>query len=261
MTDYQSINYLLEDSIAVITINNPPANSLSMKVMSEIDDAIRQAAADDNVRAVIITGIGGSFFAAGADIKEIVMIDSKDKGQEVSLKGQEILSGIEGLNKVVIAAINGLCLGGGNELAMACHIRIASETTKFGQPEINLGIIPGFGGTQRLPRIVGKGKALEMILTGDMITAKEALRIGLVDKIVPANEVLKHAKGLAKRITSKGMKAIKTTLDIVNKGLKETLDKGLGIEADAFGKICETEDMKEGLMAFIEKRQAIFKDK
>ena len=261
MPDFKFINFSSENKIAIIAINNPPANALSSKVMEELDDSVDAVLKDDDIKVAIITGTGGVIFVAGADIKEIANIENAAKGQELTAKGQAVLNKIEQSEKPFIVAINGLTLGGGCELAMACHIRIASDMTKFGQPEINLGIIPGFGGTQRLPRLVGSGKAAEIILTGDMVTAKEAHRIGLVDKIVPPDDVLKQAKGIAKRIASKGKLAIAAALKSMNRGLKTPLEEGLRIESEIFGKVCETEDKKEGVSAFLEKRQPKFKDK
>lgn len=261
MSDFKFISFSSENKIAIIAINNPPANALSSKVMEELNETIEIIQKDDDIKVAIITGTGSVIFVAGADIKEISAIENAAIGKELVRKGQNILNKIEQSEKPFIAAINGLALGGGCELAMACHIRIASDMTKFGQPEINLGIIPGFGGTQRLPRLVGPGKAAEMILTGDMITAKEAFRIGLVDKIVPPEDVLKQAKGLAKRITTKGKLTIAAALKSINQGLQTSLEEGLKIESENFGNTCITEDMKEGLSAFIEKRQPKFKDK
>lgn len=261
MPDFKFIGFSTENKIALIAINNPPANALSSKIMEELDESIEIVLKDEEIKAAIITGTGGVIFVAGADIKEIATIENAAKGQELTARGQAVLNKIEQSEKPFIAAINGLALGGGCELAMACHIRIASDMAKFGQPEISLGIIPGFGGTQRLPRLVGPGKAAEMILTGDMITAKEAYRIGLVDKIVPPDDVLRQAKGLAKRITSKGKPAVAAALKAMNKGMKTSLEEGLKIESEIFGTICETEDKKEGITAFLEKRQPKFKDR
>lgn len=261
MPDFKLINYSVENKVAVIAINNPPANALSSKVMEELEESIDAVLKDEEVKAAIITGTGAVIFVAGADIKEIAGINDAATGQALTAKGQAVFNKIEQSEKPFIAAINGLALGGGCELAMACHIRIASDMAKLGQPEINLGVIPGFGGTQRLPRLVGPGKATEIILSGDMITAKEAHRIGLVDKIVPPADVLKQAKGLAKRITAKGKPAIAAALKAINQGLQTSLEEGLKIESELFGKICETEDKKEGTTAFIEKRQPNFKDK
>ena len=177
------------------------------------------------------------------------------------LKGQGILNKIENMTKPVIAAINAVCLGGGNELAMACHMRIASDRARFGQPEINLGIIPGFGGTQRLPRLVGKAKALELLLSGDMLPAQEAYRIGLVNRVVPEGEVVKAARDLAKRIVSKGQVAARLIIESVEGGLKTSLDKGLLLEAENFARVMGTADAKEGVSAFLQKRQPKFQDR
>ncbi len=256
----QFVNYSVEEGVATIVINNPPVNALSSSVMVELDSAIEKVKQDPSVKAVVLTG-AGTFFVAGADIKEISEIKNAKEGEMKSAAGQAVVTKLENLRIPVIAAINGICPGGGNELAMACHIRIASERAKFGQPEINLGIIPGFGGTQRLIRISGPAAAAEILLSGDMITAAEARQIGLVNKVVPETEVLKYAKGLAKKIASKGKVAINSIMDALHRGLKVNLDEGLKIEAELFGKICETADMKEGLAAFIQKRQPKFSDK
>lgn len=256
----QYINYTVEERIATVTINNPPVNALSAPVVAELGKVFDEIKADPNVKVVIITG-AGRFFVAGADIKEIVTIASAEQAVEMTTKAHRIFGTIESLGKPVIAAINGACLGGGLELAMTCHIRIAGERARLGQPEINLGIIPGFGGTQRLPRIVGTAKAIELIFTGDMISALEAKDLGLVNKVVPDGEVLKEAKDLAKKITGKGFVAVATALKAIEEGCKVSLEDGLALESRLFGQICETEDMKEGLNAFIEKRQPKFKDK
>jgi enoyl-CoA hydratase/carnithine racemase len=213
------------------------------------------------VKTIIITG-AGQFFVAGADINEIAALKSPEEAKAVVVKGQEVFSRIQASPKPVIAAINGrFCLGGGNELAMACHIRLAEDGVRFGQPEINLGIMPGWGGTQRFPRYVGKGKALELLLTGDMINAQEAKRIGLVNNVVPVGEVVKAAKDLAKKINSKGALAIAAILRAVNQGMETTLEEGLALEADEFSKLCATEDMREGVNAFLQKRQPKFQDR
>ncbi|MBI4398259.1 MAG: enoyl-CoA hydratase/isomerase family protein [Candidatus Omnitrophica bacterium] len=247
-----------EDAVMICTIENPPANSLSQKVMGELSAAIDQFEKDPSQRVMILTGAGQFAFVAGADIRELIKIQSGREAEEMALSGQKILSKIENLSKPVIAAINAVCLGGGNELAMACHIRIASDRARFGQPEINLGIMPGFGGTQRLVHIVGMAKALELDLTGDMISAQEALRIGLINRLVTDDELMKEAVGMAKRIASKGAKATEFILDAVRKAGELPLEEGLVYEARLFGKVCETRDMKEGLSAFIEKRQPKF---
>lgn len=207
---------------------------------------------------VILTGAGEKSFVAGADITELATKDPVG-AKEFSLASQEILHFIEHFPKPVIAAVNGFCLGGGCELAMACHIRVASENAKFGQPEVNLGLIPGNGGTQRLPRLVGKGRALELLLTGNMIDAAEAYRIGLVNKVSPAEKLISTAEGILKTIFTKGPVAVKLTIEAVNHGLELTLDEGVQLESNLFGLCFSTEDMKEGTKAFIEKRKAEFK--
>ncbi|MFQ5455248.1 MAG: enoyl-CoA hydratase [Nitrospirota bacterium] len=256
----QYINLMIEDKVAKVTINNPPANALSSPVMKELQETFKELADNNDVKVIIVTG-AGNFFVAGADIKEIAAISSAERGEELTAAGQGILNIIEGMEKPVIAAINGFCLGGGLELSMACHIRIAGDRVRFGQPEINLGIIPGFGGTQRLARLVGRAKAIELILTGDVISAQDAKAIGLVNKIVPGGDVIKHANGLAKKIASKGGIALRSALKAIKEGYYLSLEDGLKLESRLFGKVCETEDMKEGLNAFIEKRQPRFQDR
>jgi enoyl-CoA hydratase/carnithine racemase len=256
----QYINYSIEDAVATIVINNPPANALSTPVMTEIEQVFGEMASNQQVKVVIFTG-SGTFFITGADIREIASIGSAKQGEDVTARGQRIFNKIETLPKPVIAAINGMCLGGGLELAMACHMRVASERARFGQPEINLGIIPGFGGTQRLARLAGQPKAVELILTGDMITAQEAKDLGLLNKVVADGEVLKQAQGLAKKIASKGQVAIRLALEAIREGYQKSLEEGLALESRLFGQICTTQDMKEGLRAFIEKRQPRFQDK
>lgn len=261
MTENQYVKVSKEERIAVITIDHPPVNALNIPTMAELDKTLDDIKNDDTVKAVIITGAGQFAFIAGADINEIAQLKSAEEGEKVAGKGQAIIAKIEKLGKPVICAINAVCLGGGNELAMACDIRIASDKARFGQPEVNLGIIPGFGGTQRLPRLVGRAKAKELILTGDMITSQEALRIGLINKVVPEGEVLKQAKDLAKKILSKGQVSIATAIKAIDQGMKLTLEEGLALEAKLFGQICQSEDMNEGLKAFMEKRQPKFQDK
>ncbi|MEE9232847.1 MAG: enoyl-CoA hydratase-related protein [Nitrospirales bacterium] len=257
----QFINHEISDRIAVVTLSHPPANSLNSQVMKELSETIGNLSENAEASVVVITG-GGNLFVAGADIREIASIPSAQRGAELAAMGQEILDRIEGLNKPVIAAINGLfCLGGGLELAMACHIRIAGERVRFGQPEIDLGIIPAFGGTQRLTRLVGKGRAIQLILTGNRITAQEAKAIGLVDQVVPDGEVLKQARGLARKIASKGQIAVRAALKAVMEGQRVPLEEGLALESKLFGSLCESADMKEGIKAFLEKRQPKFEDR
>lgn len=258
--DHQSVSYTIDGSVATVVINHPPANTLSTQVMDALEHVVDELAAQDDVKTVVITG-AGSFFIAGADIREISSIQSAAQGEAVTRKGQSILHKIESLSKPVIAAINGTCLGGGLELAMACHLRVASERARFGQPEINLGIIPGFGGTQRLPRLVGKAKAIEMILTGDMINAQEARTLGLVNQVVPDGEVVRQAQGLAKKIASKGQVAVRLALQSIELGACEPITDGLALESRHFGQVCETLDMREGIQAFAQKRQPQFQDR
>lgn len=257
---YQYWKLTIEDKVATIVIDHPPANALSTPVMSELDKIIDEVNSTAEIKAAVITG-AGMFFIAGADIKEIHTITSAQQGEKLTLRGQSILNKMEKSPKPFIAAINGMCLGGGLELAMACHIRVCGDSAQLGQPEILLGIIPGFGGSQRLSRITNKSKSIEMILTGDRITAQEAYRIGLVNKVVPTMDVVRQAVGLAKKITSKSAVAVAKALDAINSGYEMSQDDGLKYETKLFGQICESEDMKEGVSAFVEKRQPKFKDK
>lgn len=261
MGTYQYIKVAIEDRTAILTIDHPPANAFDTQTMTDLEAAFAEVSNDPQVKTIIITG-AGQFFVAGADINEIAAIKGPEEAREVVRRGQLIFRQIEQSPKPVIAAVNGrVCLGGGQELAMSCHIRIAEDGVRFGQPEINLGIIPGWGGTQRLPRYVGRGKALELLMTGDMINAQEAKRLGLVNQVVPVGDVVKAAKDLAKKINSKGALALAAILRAVDKGLETTLDLGLEIEADEFSQLCATEDMREGVNAFLQKRQAKFQDK
>jgi enoyl-CoA hydratase len=266
MGDWQNIRTEIADKVAVLTIDHPPVNSFNKQVVTELDEAIEELLADDEVKAIVITGGGTNAFVAGADIPEIKgLLDQPEDGyaaaREFIERGQGLNLKIEKAPKPVIAAINGFCLGGGLELAMACHVRICSDRARLGQPEINLGIIPGWGGTQRLARLAGKGKAIELILTGDMVTAQDAYRLGLVNKVVPAGAVLKEARGLARKIVSKSKFPIAAALRAVSEGLQLTIEEGLQVEADQFVGLADTEDIREGVSAFLEKRQPQFKDK
>ena len=257
----QFVNDVVEEHVATVTINNPPANALSTAVLSELETVMDRIAKDPQVKAVVITG-AGNIFVAGADIKEISTISSGKAGAELTAKGLAIFNKIEQLQKPVIAAVNGLfCLGGGLELAMACHIRLAGDRVRLGLPEIDLGIMPGLGGTQRLPRIVGPSKAIELILTGDKITGQEAKEIGLVNKVVPDADVLKQAQGLAKKIASKGQVAVRSAMKAISIAISTPLVEGLKKESELFGSVCETADMKEGISAFLQKRQPKWQDK
>ena len=254
------VTHEISDHVATITLNNPPANALSSAVMEGLSTTIEELRENKDAKVLIVTG-AGNMFVAGADIQEIAQFSSAEQASKLAGHGQEILERMEGMGKPVIAAINGLfCLGGGLELAMACHIRVAGERVRLGQPEIDLGIMPGFGGTQRLPRLVGRGKALELILSGKRITSQEAKAIGLVDQVVPDAEVLKQARGLARTIASKGQVAVRSALRAVLEGASTSIRDGLDLENKLFGALAETSDMKEGIKAFIEKRQPRFED-
>jgi enoyl-CoA hydratase/carnithine racemase len=261
MGEWQYIRTEVEDKIAVLTIDHPPVNSFNIQVVTELNEAIDQLLADDGVKAIVITGGGTNAFVAGADIPEIqALLDRPGGLKTASEQGQGLFLKIEKATKPVIAAINGFCLGGGLELAMACHMRVCSDRARLGQPEINLGIIPGWGGTQRLARLAGKGKAIELILTGDMITAQEAYRLGLVNKVVPAGAVLKEARGLARTIVSKSKVPVAAALRAITEGSTVSIEEGLEIEAEEFGALEGTEDAREGVGAFLEKRHPEFKD-
>ena len=255
------VKLTVEDHTAIITLDRPPVNALSREVIAELDQVLGECQANAAVKVVILTGAGSLAFVAGADVKEISQLKSGPEAQQVASQGQGVIMKMQRLGKPVIAAINGVCLGGGLELAMACHLRVAGDRARFGQPEINLGIIPGFGGTQRLPRLIGKAKATELILTGDMIMAQEALRLGLVNQVVPQDQVLKAAKDLARKIASKGAQAVRLCLQAIEEGLEQSLEQGLANEAKCFGQVAATQDAKEGVGAFLEKRQPKFTDR
>lgn len=261
MADRQYVKVSVEDRVAILTIDNPPVNVISVAVMDELRPALSDLFADDGVKVIVITGGGQMVFMAGADMNAILQLKTPAEAKAIVTQIHHLFLEIEDSPKPVIAAINGHCMGAGVELAMACHMRIANNRAMFGHTEITLGVIPGFGGTQRLPRIVGKGKALELILTGDRITGAEAATIGLVNKAVPGTEVMKTAVGLAKKIASYGRPAIAAAVRAVNEGMQVGLREGLEIEANLFSSLVETQDMREGLTAFLEKRQPKFQDK
>ncbi len=257
---YENILLDREEGIALLTFNRPKAlNALNAATIRELDAALDEVAADDSIRALVITGAGDKAFVAGADITEIRALPSPKVGLDMCRRGQAAFFKVEKLDKPVIIAINGFALGGGCELAMTGDVRIAADTARLGQPEINLGIIPGYGGTQRLPRLVGKGAAKLLIYTGDLITADEALRIGLVDKVVPASEVLVTAKALAKQLAAKAPVALALCKRSIELGLEVDIERGCAIEAENFGVCCATEDKAEGTAAFVEKRKPVFK--
>jgi enoyl-CoA hydratase/carnithine racemase len=261
MGEYQFVKMSIEDRAAILTIDHPPANAFDRQTVMDLNGAFDEATANPEVKAIVITG-AGQFFVAGADINEINKLRGYDDAYQVIRAGQMLFSKIEASRKPVIAAINGrACLGGGNELAMSCHIRLAEDSVQFGQPEIKLGIMPGWGGTQRLPRLVGKGNALELILGGGNIKAQEAYRIGLVNKVVPVGTVVREAKRWAKVLSMWGAVAVAAILQAVHEGLQMPLEEGLLHEADLFAKLTATEDMHEGVSAFLEKRRPDFKDR
>lgn len=259
--EYQNLIFEVQDGIGIVTLNRPKAlNALNAALMTELDTLAGAIAKDASVKAVIITGAGDKAFVAGADITEMQPMSAVE-GRNWGKFGQAVMDKIENLPQPVIAAVNGFALGGGCELAMACDIRIVSEKAKFGQPEVTLGIPPGFGGTQRLARLVGKGRAKELLFTGDMIDAQEAYRIGLANKVVPAEELLDAAKALAQKIVSRGPLAVQVCKAAVNEGLDTDLQTGVAYEAEVFGLCFATADQKEGMAAFVEKRKAAFTGK
>ena len=256
-------NILLEkkNSIAYVTINRPKVlNALNTATMEELRSAFHDIKNDEAIRVVILTGSGEKAFVAGADIGELAQQDAVS-AKVYAHRGQNVLNLIENLGKPVIACINGFALGGGCELALACTMRLASDNAKLGQPEMKLGIIPGYGGSQRLPRLVGKGLAMQMVLTGETITAQEAHRIGLVNEVTPAAELIPRAEAIAAKIIANAPLAVQYAMEAVNKGMEMTLAEGLFLEAALFGVCCATEDKKEGTTAFLEKRAAQFKGK
>ena len=253
-----NVQYEKKGSIAYVTVNRPKVlNALNTPTWTDLQAAFEDAKADASVHGVILTGAGDKAFIAGADISELAHVDAYD-AEESSRFGQKVLDLIENLGKPVIAAINGFALGGGCETAMACTMRIAAEHAKFGQPEVKLGLLPGGGGTQRLPRLVGKGRALQLILTGDTISAQEAYRIGLVNEVVPAASLIDRAETILKQISANAPIAVKFSLEAANKGMDTSQAEGFALEASYFGICAATEDKKEGTSAFLEKRAPQF---
>jgi len=255
----ENLLYEKKGAIAYVTLNRPKVlNALNQGTWENLQTAFEDARDDAAIRGVILTGAGDRAFIAGADINELAHLTAVE-AEKSSTFGQAVLNLIEGLGKPVVAAINGFALGGGCETAMACTIRVASERAKFGQPEVKLGIIPGGGGTQRLPRLVGKGRALQLILSGETISAQEAYRIGLVNEVVPATDLLTRSEAILNQIFTSAPLAVKFSLDAVNKGMETSQGEGLSLEASLFGLCAGTEDKKEGTSAFLEKRVAQFK--
>ncbi len=254
----ENVSYVKKGAIAYVTLNRPKVlNALNQKTWQELRKAFEDARDDAAVRGVILTGAGDKAFIAGADISELAHVTAVE-AEKSSSYGQEVLNLVENLGKPVIAAVNGFALGGGCETAMACTIRVAVENAKFGQPEVKLGVIPGGGGTQRLPRLVGQGRALQLILSGEMISAQEAYRIGLVNEVVPTADLITRAETILKQIFSNAPLAVKYSLEAVNKGLESSQAEGLSLEASLFGICAGTEDKKEGTTAFLEKRKPQF---
>ena len=256
-------NLLLErdGAVAIVTLNRPKVlNALNNQTLAELSACMATLKADESVRAIILTGSGEKSFVAGADINELAT-QSPVEGQAHARRGQLIFDAIEQLGKPVIAAINGFALGGGCELAMACTIRLAADTARFGQPEINLGLIPGYAGSQRLPRLVGKGIAMEILLTGDMVSAPRAYEIGLVNRVVPAAELMTEATKLAQALAAKAPIAVRFIIEAVNQGLESPFAAGEYLETALFGTIASSEDMREGTKAFLEKRKPVWQGK
>ncbi len=259
----ETSNIILDrkEPIAIVTINRPDKlNALNVATVESLGNNMHSLNEDNSIRAIVLTGAGQKAFVAGADISEITQLD-QSTGEAFAARGQKVFRYIETMRKPVIAAVNGFALGGGCELAMACHIRIAATNARFGQPEINLGIIPGYGGTQRLPRLIGLSNALHLLSSGEMISAEKALQLGLVSEVVESEKLMERAIALATSLSQKAPLALQFILEAVYKGMDTDMDSALAIEAHLFGKSCGTEDMKEGTSAFLHKRNPIFKGK
>jgi enoyl-CoA hydratase len=261
LENLENISVERDGAVATVTVNRPKVlNALNAQTLDELRRAMLALKHDAEVRVVIVTGGGEKSFIAGADINEL-SVQTPTGGRDHAMRGQHVLDLIENLGKPVIAAINGYALGGGCELAMACTLRIAADTAKLGQPEINLGIIPGYAGTQRLARLVGRGRALELLLTGDQISAAEAHRLGLVNRVVPSADLMSETRKLAQVLAAKAPIAVRYIVDAVNRGLQMPLPDAQVFEATLFGLVSTTEDMREGTKAFLEKRKAEFRGK
>ncbi len=255
---YENLLFDVKDQIARLTFNRPAVlNALNLRTLDELADCLESVRRDDAIRVLILTGGGEKAFVAGADINELAR-QTPLEGKDTALRGQGVFGRLERLGKPSIAAINGFALGGGCELALACTMRIASRNAKLGQPEVKLGVLPGYGGSQRLARLCGKGTAQELILTGDMISAEEALRIGLVNHVTEAADLLATAESIARKIIANAPLAVKYSMEAIQKGMEMPQEEGLFLEATLFGLCCATEDMREGTRAFLEKRPAKF---
>jgi enoyl-CoA hydratase len=252
------VKYKMEERLAIVTVDRPPVNALNLQVQDEIEQIFRELASEQDVGAVVITGGGDKAFMAGADIKMISEVEDSQGAFQLSTSTQKVLTLIEGFSRVVIAAVNGLALGGGAELALACDIRVAEDQALFGFPEVGLGLLPGAGGTQRLARLVGPGKAKELILTGDPVNASEAKSIGLVERVVPRGSAVSEASKIAKRVLLRGPVAVANAKKAINYSLSLGFKDGLEFEARLFGELFLTQDKKEGVAAFVEKRKPNF---
>lgn len=255
---YHTIELAVADRVATVTINRPDKlNALNVAVFDDLTSLVDELASRADIGGVILTGAGRAF-VAGADISELESLNAA-QAEALARRGQLVFDRLDAMAKPVIAAVNGFALGGGCELAMACHVRIASDAAKFGQPEVKLGLVPGYGGTQRLPRLVGKGRALQLLMTGEVIDAVEALRIGLVNKVVPAADLMKTTNEMMKSMLANAPLALAGCIDLVGRGYDMALRDALALEAGAFGKLAETQDKREGTRAFLEKRPATFR--
>lgn len=261
MTAEPLVWFEVREKVAILAIANPPANTLSMAMLDALESAFRRALKDSVVKVIVITG-QGKLFCAGADVGELATLRTREQAEALSQKGQTLCDLIEMSNKPVIAAINGsYALGGGNELLMACHLRLAEESTQLGSPEVRLGLMVAWGGSQRLPRLVGAGRALDLLLTGRRLTSQEAHAIGLVNRVVEDGTVLAEALALARQLTALSAPTLEATLDAVRVGLREGFERGQETETTRFGLLCENRDWQEGTQAFMEKREAHFTDR
>lgn len=260
MTQFQFLSISTEDGVSFLSINRPPVNALGTQLLGELEQATDELNAEPKTKVIVIVSAIPNVFIAGVDLKEMASLTTPEEIAKVIQKGQKVFNKIENSEKPVIAAIHGACVGGGQELVLACHLRIASDRTRFAQPEITLGIIPGFGGSQRLPRVVGPSRAAELILTGDLITPQEALRIGLVNRVVSDGSLIKAAREMGKKISRHGLPAIRAAMRAMRQGLDKNLEEGMSIEEAEFRTLIPTHDMREGIRAFLEKRQPKFTD-
>lgn len=254
------IRYTKEGRVALVTLDRPPVNALTLEMALELGRAVEAAAGDAEISVVVLTGAGGKAFAAGADIREMAGLD-RASGRGLAQAGHGVIARLAGLAQPVLCAIEGVCLGGGCEIALACDMRVAAGGARIGLPEVSLGTIPGWGGTQLLPRLIGRSAALRLLLTAEPVDAQEALRIGLVDRVVPAGQALAATMETARRIAGFGRLAVQAAKRCAVEGLRTPPEEGLRMEVEAFSRLCDTEDMKEGLRAFLEKRRAVFKDR